>query len=380
VQAGSVAQASAPFSAQAPAKESDADAIDHFELVLQTLGLNPDGEEAPLQPADLEAQREAAQTVENIVLEGDEIHQSEARMPDRPLDELDLFTRRLGIATSDATAAPVARSASEVAGQSNIGPSGSGVSAARPAGKLAARRARLAQPARRGPDDAHGDAALAAARAGGRGTGTVEGEESELLDDAVAHNAAPPDLDIPGLRAGTPVQQHFWLAGSIALAALLLIQMTNHWRDALAASPTWGHPVTGLYAALGVALQPHWDLAAYEVRQQGAESEGGARAAIRVRFSLANHAMHAQPVPLLRLTLLDRYGRRVAERDLKPTDYWPRTRSAQSFLSADERVDTEVEVRDPSADSASFELDVCLPDSKGGMQCAGDAAAGDAAP
>ncbi|HWG76513.1 MAG TPA: DUF3426 domain-containing protein [Steroidobacteraceae bacterium] len=200
-------------------------------------------------------------------------------------------------------------------------------------------------------------------------------EEAARSDAA----AGSPDLDIPALRAAPPMQQRLWLAGSIALLVLLLAQLVNHWRDALAASPTWGHPVTGLYATLGVPLQPRWDLSAYEVRQQGAESAGGPHAAIRVRFSLANHATRAQPVPELRLTLLDRYGRRVAERALKPADYWPKGRATQSFLNADERVDTEVQVLDPSADSASFELDVCLPDARGGIQCAGDAAAAQAA-
>jgi len=39
-----------------------------------------------------------------------------------------------------------------------------------------------------------------------------------------------------------------------------------------------------------------------------------------------------------------------------------------------------VQVRDPSADSASFELDVCLPDAPGsGVHCAGDAGAAGAA-
>jgi hypothetical protein len=339
-----------------PVKEGDTDALDHFELVLQTLGLNADGEEPGL--LELGEEPEASQTVENIVLEGDEVRQSDTRVPDKPLDELDMFTRRLGMATGDKPGAT---------------PGG--------AGGLAARRARVAQGARRSPDTAgSADAALAAARAAGRDPGipAVEAADGEGAEGTAAA-AGSADLDIPALRAAPPIQQRLWLAGSAALLVLLLAQLVNHWRDALAASPTWGHPVTGLYATLGVPLQPQWDLTAYEVRQQGAESAGGPHAAIRVRFSLANHATRAQPVPLLRLTLLDRYGRRVAERDLKPADYWPKGRSAQSFLDADERVDTEVQVRDPSADSASFELDVCLPDARGGIHCAGDAAAAEAA-
>jgi hypothetical protein len=214
-----------------------------------------------------------------------------------------------------------------------------------------------------------GDASTAAARVAGRDVGTTDDEQPLAIVSEVA------DLNVPGFAADSPNQRRLWLGGAIALGVLLLGQFVNHWRDALAASPTWGGPVKNLYAALGVALQPHWDLSAYEVRQQGAESDSAANGAIRVRFSLANHAVRAQPVPLLRLTLLDRYGRKVAERDLTPADYWPQGRSPQSFLAADERVDTEVQVRDPSADSASFELDVCLRDAQGAVRCAADAAA-----
>ncbi len=151
-----------------------------------------------------------------------------------------------------------------------------------------------------------------------------------------------------------------WLSGSIALALLLVMQGIDHWRDALAASPNVGSMVTHTYAALGVTLEPHWDLAAYEVRQQGAQSDPKDAHVIHVRLSLANHAARAQPVPVLRLTLLDRYGKHIARRDLAPDEYWPRGHTRQSFLSADQRIDSEVAVRDPNADSASFELDVCL--------------------
>jgi hypothetical protein len=296
--------------------------------------------------------------VESIVLEGDEVTQSESRVPDKPLDELDLFTRRLGLAsntpTPAAVALPAAPSSEAAAGAVTV--------------KLAARRARLAGATARRTETV-GDAATAAARVAGRDVGAPTSDDLNVLEPV------PLDLDIPALRPARPGQRNLWLGGTIALAVLLFGQLLDHWREALAASPTWGRPVTGLYAALGTPLQPHWDLSAYEVRQQGAESDSEPHGAIRVRFSLANHALRPQPVPLLRLTLLDRYGRRVATRDLTPADYWPQGRSPQSFLGADERVDTQVQVRDPSADSASFELDVCLRDALAVIRCASDAAA-----
>jgi hypothetical protein len=48
---------------------------------------------------------------------------------------------------------------------------------------------------------------------------------------------------------------------------------------------------------------------------------------------------------------------------------------ARSFLAHDERIDSEVAVRDPGADSASFELDVCLKSPRGLVRCAGDTTA-----
>src|SRR6185437_5255018 len=168
---------------------SNADAIDQFELVLQTLGLNPDGEESSLLLADSD-ELEPTQTVENIVLEGDEVRQTEARVPGTPLDELDLFTRRLGVPTGADAAAPAQPPAQGVA-------AGTG-NASRGAGLLAARRARLALAARRSAGGA--EASVAAARAAGRDPGVAVGEPSELEGvDGAALAAGPTDLDIPGL-------------------------------------------------------------------------------------------------------------------------------------------------------------------------------------
>ena len=72
--------------------------------------------------------------------------------------------------------------------------------------------------------------------------------------------------------------------------------------------------------------------------------------------------------------LLDRYGKRIASSELTPEQYWPAAVPPRGFLSRDERVDSEVVVRDPNATTASFELDVCLRSTSGALRCAGDAA------
>jgi len=368
-----------PAPARAPATEavstparrdSDFDAIGQFEQVLQTLGISlleedpiapsspspvpvPTSEQRPpatrqpaadsgpqlqpqaqpplqppwrprrQQPGSAEADTSGYDSVENIVMEGDGVTHGAQRPADAPIDELDALTRRLALAAgeaADADAAAVARS-----------------------------------------DIVEFDLADTAVSDLDCDTSTADEREA---------GAAAVDLDIPGLR---PAARRWpWVLGCVVLAPLLVLQALNHARQALAASPTWGAPVSRVYAALGIALRPHWNLGAYDVRQEGAEADTGAAQVIHVRLSLANRAARPQPTPLLRLTLLDRYGKRIAQRDLTPADYWPKGRAPQRFMASDERIDSEVAVRDPSAASASFELDVCLRDSGGTVHCAGD--------
>ncbi|MGH8143453.1 MAG: DUF3426 domain-containing protein [Steroidobacteraceae bacterium] len=353
-----------PATPEAPERPaSDADAIGQFEQVLQTLGISlSEGEPARQSNAAPPSAHGTPQSppaatrsrldivdyegAENIVMEGDGVTRGDSESPAgeaEPTDELDAFTRQLAAVTGGASAA-----------------SAPGTDA-RPVEPRA--------PARPIPDARQADVIefdLTDADAADDITQSA-GADLRAQDDGAL------DLDIPGMNTST----RRWPAilGCSALAVLLLLQALNHWRSALAESPTWGAPVRRVYAALGMPLRPHWNLGAYDVRQQGAQADANSEQVIHVRLSLANRAPRAQPTPLLRLTLLDRYGKRIAQRDLTPADYWPKGRAPETFMASDERIDSEVAVRDPSAASASFELDVCLRDVGGGVHCAGDATA-----
>jgi hypothetical protein len=196
------------------------------------------------------------------------------------------------------------------------------------------------------------------------------GAEEEAANGAEADAAA---LELAPAEPTRPARHRWaWIAGSVLLALLLLAQALHHWRDSLAQWPLLNRPLSRLYGSIGQPLNPHWNLADYDVRQQGAMVDALDGNAIHVRLSVANHATRPQPMPLLRLTLLDRYGKRIAARELTPQEYAPRGQAPLAFLGRDEHVDSEVTVRDPGSDSASFELDVCLP-VQNQVQCAGDA-------
>jgi len=89
---------------------------------------------------------------------------------------------------------------------------------------------------------------------------------------------------------------------------------------------------------------------------------------LMLRASIINRATYAQPFPLLRLTLQDRYGSTLGERDIGPADYLPGA-GAPTLLGPGERADALIRIVDPGTQAVGFELDVCLPAS-GGVRCA----------
>jgi Protein of unknown function (DUF3426) len=163
-----------------------------------------------------------------------------------------------------------------------------------------------------------------------------------------------------------------WGAGTVVAALVLLAQIVNHYRDELAANSRFNRPITAIYAALGMHLMPRWDVKAYDVRQLGASVEPGGPGLITVRASVKNAAAQPQPLPLLRVTLQDRFGNRIAARDVAPRFYL--ARHAPGFLSAGERIDAEMGFVDPGANAVGFEIDACLPTSDGAVTCANDTA------
>jgi predicted Zn finger-like uncharacterized protein len=206
-------------------------------------------------------------------------------------------------------------------------------------------------------------------------TRKAEENRATALETARAIRAAltPRRRSIPET---TPAPTSFfsgpWTGGSALLLLLLVIQVVHHYRNDLAANATLNGPLTSIYAMLGEPIVPHWDLGAYEVRQLGASTAADAPGQIMVRASVKNGARQAQPLPLLRVTLQDRFGNRIASRDVPPQSYLPRVIPTSSRLSAGQRIDAEMAFVDPGENAVGFEIDACLPAPGGGISCAND--------
>ena len=165
-------------------------------------------------------------------------------------------------------------------------------------------------------------------------------------------------------------QRRIWIAGAVALALLLVGQVVHHFREDLVSRSWAAGPLTSLYRVFHVQLEPRWDLSAYEVRQLGADAVPGATPQIAVRASIRNRAPRAQPPPLLRVVLQDRFGKQLATREILPADYL--RGNAPPRLGADQRVDANLTLPDPGQNAVGFEIDACLRGARGVLRCASD--------
>lgn len=168
-----------------------------------------------------------------------------------------------------------------------------------------------------------------------------------------------------------------WLmAASFGLAALLVLQVAYRHAAALTEVPLLGPAMAGVQSRLGSGRAPDWDVGAYELQQRGVVAEPDAAGTLTVRASIRNSGRKAQPAPTLRLTLLDRFGNRVASRDLRPGEYAGAANAVPegAMLHPGQRLDAEVSVLDPGGETVGFELDACLTRSDGSTACAAELA------
>jgi predicted Zn finger-like uncharacterized protein len=195
----------------------------------------------------------------------------------------------------------------------------------------------------------------------------------DAADEGAADEIAAEDTSARSVLAR--LDARVWAAGAALALLVLIAQIVNHNRDALAANSGLRRPLTALYHSLGVQLVPQWDLRAYDVRQLGASADPAGSGVITVRASIKNAGPKAQPLPLLRVTLQDRFGNRIAARDVAPRFYVPHSIPDSSYLAGGQRIDAEMGFVDPGTNAVGFEIDACLPATGGGITCANDLAA-----
>jgi predicted Zn finger-like uncharacterized protein len=192
-----------------------------------------------------------------------------------------------------------------------------------------------------------------------------------LAQEAASRTALASDFD----DADGPREPRRWPWAAGIAAALLLFgaQVVHSQREKLVREPGVGPWIARAYALFGAPLATPTDLAAYELRQWGAANDPLQPERLMLRASIVNRAPYAQPMPLLRLALQDRFGSTLGVRDIAATDYLP-GEGTPRLLESGQRADAEIRIVDPGKDAVGFEMDVCLP-MDGSIRCASQVAA-----
>jgi predicted Zn finger-like uncharacterized protein len=200
------------------------------------------------------------------------------------------------------------------------------------------------------------DESLAAEAAAQSGIEVAE-ETYEAAAAAPEYEQPEPEIDLLARPRRAPVPR-IWKILLAPLALLLVIQFVHTYRHSLARHPRLGPAILGIYGAVGVDLQPDWNLHAYKILQRHLLADPALPGTLKVRVSFKNDAPFAQPYPLVKLVLEDRWGERVREREFEPAEYLDP--APERLLAPAQEVTAALSIVDPGPDAESFRFAMCL--------------------
>jgi len=211
----------------------------------------------------------------------------------------------------------------------------------------------------------------------------LEGSGDPQSADGVSE-PGPPAVETPGLPdaiepftwtpperdAGvSPRRRWPYAVGSLLLALTLVIQVLHQQRDELATNPALTEPLQRLYQKLGIPLWPAWDLRAYEVRNYEAVADRTSRGALDILARIAVVGDHRVGLPLVRVTLTDRFGQSLGSRVFGPDEYLGENPRPREPVTPGTLIPVEISLKDPGADAQGFDVDICLMTRRDGMTC-----------
>ena len=175
-----------------------------------------------------------------------------------------------------------------------------------------------------------------------------------------------PPQEVRQPRAGL---QWTYTAGSMLLALLLVIQVLHYQRDQLATHPALTEPLQRLYAALGLPLWPAWDLRAYAPRNAEAVADRSSPGALDILARIAVVGTEPVGLPLVRVTLRDRFSQPIGTRVFSPAEYLARNPRPREPVIPGTLIPVEISLKDPGADALGFDVDICLMNRRDGIVC-----------
>jgi hypothetical protein len=158
----------------------------------------------------------------------------------------------------------------------------------------------------------------------------------------------------------------------VLAALLLVIQVLHLQRDELATNPSLTEPLRRTYDALGLPLWPAWDLRFYELRASEAVADRSSPGALDILGRIAVVGNDRVGLPLVRVTLRDRFGEPLGSRVFQPAQYLGPNAQLREPVSPGTLIPVEISLKDPGREAQGFDVDVCVMSRRDGITCRSD--------
>lgn len=203
----------------------------------------------------------------------------------------------------------------------------------------------------------------------GKGNLPAEPGSTDAPDADTADEPDAPTEPLPEF-ARQPGAKGRWMRVTTALIAVLLLSGTwaHSQRGKLLRHPVGEALLAPVYGLLGMEVAPDWNPAEYRAVQWQAVADGDRPDDLSVAVDFMNMASYAQPYPVIRIVLEDRFGRRLGVHDVPPSEYL-RDHSRGSRMAGGGRLQTTVVVRDPGGRADGFRVDFCVELEGRGLVC-----------
>jgi len=211
----------------------------------------------------------------------------------------------------------------------------------------------------------------------------AEVQAEENLDPGPVDDGREPDEPYVGDEALEPSELRELVAlqprrrrwPAVLVGVLAVLVLAGAWahgqRGTLLRHPMGAAVLGPVYSVLGLEATARWRPADFQALKWEAEADPAQPDRLIVAVEFVNSAGFAQPYPLLRVVLEDRFGRRVGSHDVDPAEYLEGY-SRGRRLPAGSRVRAMVEVPDPGARAEGFRIDFCLESGAQGLVCSND--------
>lgn len=159
------------------------------------------------------------------------------------------------------------------------------------------------------------------------------------------------------------------VAAAVMLALLLGGQLVHANRATLATWDSFDQVIGPVYRVLGKTVTPDWNIRGWQFESTSGSADA-ADEILTIRSRIANASDQPLPLPLVHVSLTDRYEEIIGSRVLEPADYLPESTGTNQPIAPGGAFTAVITVESPSAAATGFKLNVCYPFAGEQLRCA----------